>query len=143
MLRAGKAAEAAKLAGDFLRDDAQFVPLLGVRARALAVAGTLEQAVKHAQRALQLDPDDRALLGLFKALRGIERAKADGNAAFAARRTPAALDAYTTALAKCDDAAERLDGAPRLAELRAPLHANRAAAHIQARQYEPALADCT
>jgi len=57
---------AATISGDFLRDDDRNTALLTVRARILAEKGDLEQAMKHLQKALQLDPDNRPTISLYK-----------------------------------------------------------------------------
>jgi tetratricopeptide (TPR) repeat protein len=58
---------AATISGDFLRDDDRNTLLLAIRARTLVEKGDLEQALKHLQKSLQLDPDNRSVMSIYKA----------------------------------------------------------------------------
>jgi DnaJ family protein C protein 7 len=141
--------EAAKLAGDFLRDDDQNGPLLVIRARALAETGQLDQAMKHFQKALSLDPDNPKLQKMFKSVRAVERAKAEGNELYAKHRFTEALASYSLALGKIDEAAElfktldKAQSARALRQNRAPLHANAAACELELSRWDDAARNCT
>jgi DnaJ family protein C protein 7 len=149
LMRFDRFDDVAKLSGDFLRDDDQNVALLVLRARALAETSQLDQAIKHFQKALQLDPDNAKLQKMFKFVRAVERAKVEGNELFGKRQFSDAAAAYGTALAKCDEAAEffktldNASSAKALRQNRAPLYANRAACQLELRQYDAATDDCT
>ncbi len=109
------------------------VPLVQVRAAALARQGNIEGAITNLRAALRSDPDASAIKTELRRLRDMEKQKVAGNDAFKAQRWQEAITAYGAALA--------LD--PLNAPFNSRLLANRAAAKMKLRDWGGAADDCS
>ncbi|GAA6013940.1 hypothetical protein JCM10207_000179 [Rhodosporidiobolus poonsookiae] len=125
--------EASSLAADLLRLDPKQPEPLYYRGLCLYLSGNHDQAIKHCQEALRNDPDFSKARMLMKRIRAVDALKEAGNEAFKAGRTDDAVAKYT----------EAMDADPENETMRATLLSNRAAAHLRAKSYPSAIADCT
>jgi len=104
-----------------------------VRGMAYYLQAEFEQAWKHLQEALRLDPDDAATVHAAKKARKVQRA-AEGAKAAAFKRN------FEEAVALASQAIETAD-APMRAPLRAMLYSERAAARLRLKEYAACLED--
>ncbi|GAA5904248.1 uncharacterized protein JCM6883_006424 [Sporobolomyces salmoneus] len=125
--------EAAGLAADLLRLDPKQPEPLYLRGICLYYQGQHDQAIKHAQECLRVDPDFSKARTLMKKVRALDQLKEAGNTAFKEQRTEEAIQKYTEAL-EFDEDNETM---------RATLLSNRAAAHLRLKDYPSAIQDCT
>jgi DnaJ family protein C protein 7 len=81
---------------------------------------------------LELDPDYTAAQTLLRKIRAMESAKESGNASFRLKNYKEAIDFYTAAI--------DVDGSNK--RMNSILRGNRAAARLEAKEYQAALLDC-
>jgi DnaJ homolog subfamily C member 7 len=72
--------------------------LIVLRARCLYISGDLENAIKHLQQSLRLDPDCKSSRDFLKKTREIEEKKEAGNAAFKAAAYQISIDLWTESI---------------------------------------------
>jgi DnaJ homolog subfamily C member 7 len=89
-------------------------------------------AQKILRQALEFDPDNSNARILLKKIRTVEQCKENGNTAFKEKRFSDALRHYSEAI--------DLDGGNR--RMNATLRGNRAATHLEMKEYHKALLDC-
>jgi len=124
--------DASSICWALLAKDRQNPDLLFLRGKALCYGGSTEQAMKHFQEALRVDPDHaRAREGL-KTLKAMEKAKASGNTAFKEGKCADAIQYYT----------EALSYDPLNVAFNSTILCNRAATKMLQRNYKEALEDC-
>ena len=116
-----------------LRENRQDPDALLLRARAYYGQGDNEQALKYLKECLNLDPDSKAALKLFRMLQKLTRTKNEGNAAFKAKDYQKAVQLYTQGLV--------ID--PNNKDTNSKLRQNRAQAHLALKNYNDAIEDCT
>lgn len=132
LLLAKKLDDALAITTRMLKSKSNSTLMLQRRAKIFYLQGDVEKSKKTLIAALNLDPDHvqcQKDLRLVKKLQGLHTL---GNEAFESARWPAAVDAYTQALA--------LD--PSNATYNARLYGNRAAAYIKLSNYGAAISDC-
>jgi len=134
LLGLGQHDQASKIASLVLRQEPHNVEALLVRGKALFRSGALDHAATHFAQALRLDPDFSPAREALKIVRAVERAKKDGNDAFAAGNYTAAVESYTAAL--------QADIKEETPTVRAQLFCNRAAALELLSKLEEAVQDC-
>lgn len=124
--------EALALINSLYRDHPQNNDVLTIRGELLYRTENVPLSLKHFQQVLRSDPDHKRAGGMFKMLRKLESSKAAGNKAFKEGKNAEAIKLYTTAL-QVDPANDKWN---------AVLYNNRAAAHMNMRQYKQAHSDC-
>lgn len=72
--------------------------LIVLRSRCLYISGDLENAIKHLQQSLRLDPDCKSSKDFLKKVREIEEKKEAGNAAFKAGSYQMSIDLWTESI---------------------------------------------
>jgi len=108
------------------------VELLETRAKCLYSMGDIENALKHLQQAMRVDPDNSSVRILLKKLKNIEDRKEEGNAAFKANRFQEAITAWTACI--------NIDQENRL--YNSKVYYNRASALSKLKRFEEAIRDC-
>lgn len=122
---------------EMVRADPHAPEPLALRALVLFTAGQLPEARQHAQMALRADPEHKQAGTLFRRARDVETAKEEGNTAFKAGNTRAAVERYSAALTLVGQHDEEGGGGL----LRATLLANRAAAFLKNNKTNKAIRD--
>jgi DnaJ family protein C protein 7 len=100
-----------------------------LRALVLFLTSSLPQAITNAQSALRFDQEHIAARKLLKRVRGVERLKEEGNAAFKSGQISEAVTKYT----ECLDAIGEKDEEGKGGQIRATLLSNRATALLKVR----------
>jgi DnaJ homolog subfamily C member 7 len=121
------------IAISLLRDNSQDPDALLLRAQAFYGQGDNEQALRYLKMCLNLDPDSKQAMKLFRMLQKLMRMKEEGNAAFKAKDYQRAVELYTQGL--------EID--PNNKDINSKLLHNRAQAHLILRNYDRAIQDCT
>ncbi|KAL4871749.1 hypothetical protein BDV12DRAFT_19263 [Aspergillus spectabilis] len=125
--------KAQDIAINMLRENNQDPDALLIRARAYYGLGETDQALKSLKICIGLDPDMKAAIKLLRMLQKLVRTKEEGNNAFKAKDYHKAIELYTEALS--------VDQANK--DMNAKILQNRAQAHINLKQYDEAVNDCT
>lgn len=125
--------KAQDIAIGLLRENTQDPDAMMIRARAFYASGETDQALKLLRMCLGLDPDMKAAVKLLRIVQKLSRAKEEGNTAFKAKDYPRAIELYSQAL--------EVD--PTNKDMNAKILQNRAQAHINLKDYDAAIADCT
>jgi DnaJ family protein C protein 7 len=132
-LATGQSDQAIRRTREVLRDDPNNGKAYAVRGIAYYLQGDFEQAWKHLQEALRLDPDDALSQGAAKKARKVQRAAEGAKSAAFHRRFEEAVELSSVAIEAAD--------APMRAPLRALLFAERAAARLRLKEFERCLED--
>ena len=106
--------------------------LLFLRGKALMYSGSTDQAMKHLEEALRVDPDHSRAKQLRKSFKEMEKLKNSGNDFFKEGKCNEAIKLYTEAM--------ELD--PKNTNYNSTLLCNRAAAKMRQRKFKEALEDC-
>lgn len=125
--------KAQDIAIGLLRENSQDPDAMLIRARAFYGSGETDQAAKLLKMCLGLDPDMKAAVKLLRTVQKLGRAKEEGNNAFKARDYQRAVELYGQAL--------EVD--PTNKDMNSKILQNRAQAHINLKNYESAISDCT
>mmetsp|Transcript_3459 Transcript_3459/g.9850 ORF Transcript_3459/g.9850 Transcript_3459/m.9850 type:complete len:580 (-) Transcript_3459:532-2271(-) len=119
---------------ELLRDDPNNGSAYAVRGTAYYLNGDFDQAWKHLQEALKLDPDDARTQVAAKKARKVQRAAEGAKSATFNRRFEETISLATEAIDVADP--------PLRSPLHAMLYAERAAAHLRLKQHDKCLEDC-
>jgi len=130
----GQHVQASKIASLVLRQEPHNVEALFVRGKSLFHSGALDHAATHFSQALRLDPDYSLAREELKIVKAVERAKKEGNEAFASGNYLNAIECYTAALS-----ADVNEESP---PIRSQLYCNRAAAFERLGKLEESVQDC-
>lgn len=126
-------AKAQDIAMNMLRQNNQDPDALMIRARAFYGLGETEQALKTLKICISLDPDMKSAIKLLRTVQKLMRTKEEGNNAFKAKDYRKAIDLWSQAL--------EVD--PSNKDMNAKILQNRAQAHINLKEYDNAVKDCT
>ena len=126
-------AKAQDIAMNMLRQNNQDPDALMIRARAFYGLGETEQALKTLKICISLDPDMKSAIKLLRTVQKLMRTKEEGNNAFKAKDYRKAIDLWSQAL--------EVD--PTNKDMNAKILQNRAQAHINLKEYDNAVNDCS
>jgi len=119
---------------EIVKADMNNTKALSVRGRALYLTGDYDQAVKHLNQALRLDPDEKEAQQPLKRIKRVRDTAAAAKDAAFKREFEQALTLYTEAIDDSD--------APKHSPLTAKLYSERAKAALRLKQFELCLRDC-
>lgn len=133
MNTANSLGKAQDIAIGMLRENSQDPDAMMIRARAFYASGETEQALKLLKICLGLDPDMKAAVKLLRMVQKLTRTKEEGNNAYKAKDYQRAIELYGQAL----------DVDPSNKDMNSKILQNRAQTHMNLKNYDSAIEDCT
>jgi len=129
----GRYHEAYNVSTSLMRVNSRVPGLLFWRARSLYYMDQMDNAIKHMQEAMRMDPDNSEYRVEIQKWRGLEEKKQSGNKKFKDGEYLAAIECWS----------ECLNVDPTHRSSNAKLLLNRATAYSKLRRHEETVADCT